>query len=124
MHARNPRQFGLARIDDHQVGLSAQHLLADTGADDRVALERVGADHEDGAGLLDVVEAVGGGARPQHRLERLGARRVADPRATVDVVCAEDDPRELLGEIVLLVRGARGAEDADRLWPMVITNPL
>ena len=62
---------------------------------------------------FDVVEGVGRRAGAEHRLHRRGGRRVADARAAIDVVGAEHDARELLREVVLLVRGARRAEHAD-----------
>ena len=63
--------------------------------------------------LLDVVERVGRRAGAEHRLERGCARGVAHARATIDVVRAEHDPRELLREVVVLVGGARRSEHAD-----------
>ena len=126
MHLREVRQLDRARVDHDQPGTAADGL-PDARADDRMVLGRVGAAHENGPRRLDIVEGVGGRARPEHRLERRGARRVADAGAAVDVVGADDDPRELLREVVLFVGRAGGAKDADAVGsesPSQVAEPL
>lgn len=67
---------------------------------------------------LNVVEGIRRRAGAEHSLHRGGGGRVADARATVDVVRPEDDAREFLRDVIFLIRRARRAEHADAVRPV------
>src|SRR5690625_281774 len=79
---------------------------------------RIGADDDDHVRLLDTVEVLGTRRRAEGLAKAVAGRRVADPRAGIGVVVAEDRAGELLHEICFLVRAAAGGENADRVAPM------
>ena len=112
MQSRVIGQFDPARIDDDQFRPAADRLH-DAIADDRMVLRRIGAAHQNRAGQFDVVERIGGGAGSQHELHPGRRRRMADPRAAVDVVGADHDSGEFLGDVVLFVGRPGRPEHAD-----------
>ena len=69
---------------------------------------------------LDVVERIGRQACPEDPFERRGARRMAHARAAIDVVRADDGPREFLGDVVVFVRRPRRAEHADAVGAVAV----
>ena len=85
---RRAHEVDAARIDDDQLGALAQPLLHARG-EHRVAVGRVGADDHDHVGMLDRVEILGAGRGAEGGLEAIAGRRVADPRAGIDIVVAE-----------------------------------
>ena len=74
---------------------------------------RIGADDHDHVGVLDRVEILGAGRGAVGGLEPIAGRRVADARASVDIVVAEGSADQLLHEEGLLVGAARGGDAAD-----------
>ena len=106
--------LGPPRVGDDQGGAVVGGLL-DEGRRHRVVVGGVGADDENGVGVQGV------GKRVRHRaaadlVQQGGDRRgVAQPRAVVDVVGAEDGANELLEQVVVLVRALGGAEAGQRL---------
>src|ERR1035437_649900 len=111
-------QLDHPRIDDDQIRAMPRGLL-DAGARHRVAVRRVRAAAEDGLGDLDLIERGCRGARAERHLHRRGGGRMADARATIDVVRAEDDPREFLRDKILLVGAAGGTEHPDAVGTML-----
>ena len=111
MNVRVMRQLDFARIDDDQFR-AAQNRLLDARADDRMVFRRVGPAEEKCARLLDIIERIRSRAGAEHRFHRRGGRRMTDARATIHIVCAENNAREFLREIIVLVRPARRAEHA------------
>ena len=102
-----------ARIDDDQLRALAQPPLHPRG-EDRVAVGRVGADHDHHVAGLDAVEILGAGRGAEGGLEAVAGRRMADPRAGIDIVVAEAGADQLLDEEGLLVGAARRGDAADR----------
>ena len=72
---------------------------------------------------LDVVERVRRRARAESGTQRCGARRVTDPRATVDVVGPEHHACELLSHIVVLVGRAGRPEHRHALRAVLPHDP-
>ena len=103
-----------ARVDDDELGAPAQRLL-DVQRADGVRLAGVGADDEDRVGLFEVLERVGHGAAAQRLAQAGDGARVAEPRAVVDVLRADDGAHELLEEVVVLVGAARRREPDERV---------
>ncbi len=92
-------------IGDDQPG-SAEDPPQQPGSDHRMGLDGIGPDHQQAVGPLHVVEGVGAAGEPEGSGEAGGGGGVAQTGAVVDVVGADDDPHELLYEVVLLVGGA------------------
>ena len=113
-------QLDAPRIDDDQACAATGGLL-DSRADDRMVLGRVRARTPGSCGRVSMSskELVARPA-PSMPLQRRGARRVADARAAVDVVGADDRARELLRQVVVLVRRAGRAEHADAVGAVAV----
>jgi hypothetical protein len=93
--------------------------------EDGVRLARVRSPEDDEIRLLDLAIRARPAARAEYRRQTDDARRVSCTVAAVDVVAA-DAARELLGEIVHLVRRLRAAEKPEARWPAAFdgrTNP-
>ena len=103
---------GLAGVADDEARAAAERLLH-LEADDRMRVGRVRADQEQGLRVLDLADAVGHGAGAERQGEAGDGGRVAGGRALVHVVRAAGGARQLLREVVLLVRAAAGTEDRD-----------
>src|SRR2546430_5524871 len=88
--------------------------------EDGMRLAGVRAPQEDDVRFLDLAIRAGPAARPEHRRQTDDAGRVSGSIATVDVVIAEGDAGELLGEEVHLVGRSRAAEDPDRVGPALV----
>ena len=78
-----------------------------------MAVGRVGADDHDHVGLLDRVEVLRAGRGAVGGLQPVAGRRMAHPRAGIDIVVAEGRAHELLHEEGLFVGAARGGDAAD-----------
>ena len=99
-------------IEDDQPGALAQPLLHARG-EHRVAIGRVGADDHDHVGLLDRIEVLRAGRGAVGGLQPVAGRRMAHPRAGIDIVVAEGRAHELLHQEGLFVGAARGGDAAD-----------
>ena len=95
MTVRVMRQFDFARINNDQLRAAEDRLL-DASTDNWVIFRRVGPAEKKCARLLDVIERICSCAGAKHRFQRSGAWRMADARATIDIVCAENNACELL----------------------------
>ena len=67
---------------------------------------RIGADHHHDVGLLDRIEVLGAGGGPERRAEAIAGRRMAHPRAGIDIVVAEAGADQLLHQERLFVGAA------------------
>ncbi|TPV98190.1 MAG: hypothetical protein USCAAHI_02356 [Beijerinckiaceae bacterium] len=76
---------------------------------------RIGADDHHHVGLLDRIEILSSGRRAESGPEAIAGRRMADPRAGIDIVVAEAGANEFLDEIGLFVGAARRGDAADRI---------
>jgi hypothetical protein len=92
------------RVGDDQCG-AVEDPFQQSGPDHRVCLDGIGPDHQQAVGAFHVVEGVGAAGEAEGRGEAGGGGGVAEAGAVVDVVGSDDDPHELLYEVVLLVRG-------------------
>ena len=81
---------------------------------------RVRTDHHDDISLGDRVEVLCARRSAESGLEAVARRRVADPRAGVDVVVAEHGTHHLLHEEGLLVGAARGSHGAYRVFAVLL----
>ena len=123
MHVRVLGELDCSRVDHDEVRASEGCLL-DARTHDRMVLGGIRTAYDDGACPLDVVEGVRRRPGAEDRPECSRARRVAHPRATVDVVGSEHDPRELLGDVVVLVGRARGSEHGDARRAVLLQQAL
>ena len=110
---RRANKVDAARVDDDELGALAQPLLHSRG-EHRMPVGGVRADHHDDVGLRDRLEVLGAGRLTERLLEPVTRRRVADPRAGVDVVVAERGAHHLLDDVDLFVGAARRGDAADR----------
>src|SRR5262249_47508037 len=90
--------------------------------EDRVRLARVRSPEEDQIGLFTFLVRARPPARSEHRRQPGDAGGVSGTVAAVDVVAADDAPRELLGDEVRLVRALRAAEQAERAGAVLIDD--
>ncbi|SLJ03497.1 Uncharacterised protein [Mycobacteroides abscessus subsp. massiliense] len=109
-------------VHHHQVRPSQGSLL-DACSNDWMRLGGVGSTDEDRACRFDVIEGIRRCAGTEYGLEPGGTGCMANPRATVHVVSAQGDTRELLGKVVLLVGGPCRREDTHRFWPPPFDKP-
>ena len=116
-------QIDAARIDDDQLRALAQAPLH-ARREHRVAIGRVGADHDDdirSGHRLEILRAGGGaeGAR-----QAIAGGRMADAGAGVDVVVLEGGADHLLHHEDFLVGAARGGDAADRGAAILLLDRL
>ena len=116
-------QILAARIDDDQLRAALRRLLEERGRD-RMIHGRPSADDDDALRVHRGVERRGHGARADAFHERRDGRRVAEPRAVIDVVGFEARAHELLEQVGLLVRALRRAEARQRLAAALVENLL
>ncbi len=93
-------------IDDDQLRALAQPALQ-LRAEYRMRIRRIGPDDHDNVGLHHRGEGLGAGRLAESILQTVARRRVAYPRAGIDVVGSESRADEFLDEERLLVRAAR-----------------
>ena len=110
---RVPRELGAPRVGEDQLR-PVLHRVLDPRRRHRMIDDGIGADQEHDVRLQHVHHRIGDGARADAFEQRRDARRVAKPRAMVDVVGAEARAHELLEEIRFLVRALRRAESRQR----------
>ena len=89
-----------------------------------MAVGRVRADHENDVRVHHRIEVLRARRLTQRVLEPIPRGRMANARARVDVVVAETRAHELLYEIGLLVRAARGSDAADGVAAVFGLNAL
>ena len=89
---------------------------------DGMVRHRIGADQQHDFGFQHVHHRIGHGARADAFEQCRHARRVAKPRAVIDVVRAEAGAHELLEQIRLLVAALRRAEACERVRPALIAD--
>ena len=111
---RELRQPDLARVGDDERRALADGLL-DAQREHRVRLGRVRADDEEEAVVLDLRDRVGAGSSAERPDQAVKSGSVSGRLARVDGVRPDPRARELLDEVVLLVRQAGRREEADRL---------
>jgi hypothetical protein len=115
-------QLDPPRVDRDQLA-AAQRRLLDPRADDRVALRRVDP-HEDGhLGVVEVGEGAGRAGEAEGPAQRVGGRRVADPRAVVDVVGADRAAHQPRHRVAVLVGGPGRGEAGDRVGTVRVLDP-
>ena len=109
----------VAHLDPFGVEHDQLHALLVDGPphaarDDGVVGRRVRAHDEQAAGVFVVGVRVGRRAAAQLRQHRFHRRRVAQPRAVIDVVGAHQQPHEFLDQVVVFVGGFGAGEGAER----------
>ena len=115
---RRTHQINAARVDDDQLRALPQAAFHPAGKD-RVRVGRVGADHEDHVRLHHRVEILRARAGPERGLEAIAGRRVAHPRAGIDIVRSEPGAHQLLHEEGFLIGAAAGGDTAKRPRPVL-----
>jgi len=105
LHMGRTHEIDAARIDHDQLRPLAQALFHARG-EHGMGVGRIGADQHDDIGLLDRIEILGAGRSPERGAQPIAGRRVADPRAGVDIVVAEAAADQLLHQEGLLVGAA------------------
>src|SRR5262249_37314752 len=113
---------GASWIDGEHPGTVAQPL-EQVVKEDRVRLARVRSPEEDQIGLFTLLVRARPPARSEYRRQPGDAGGVSRPVAAVDVVAADDAPRELLGDEVRLVRALRAAEEPERARSVLVDHP-
>ena len=114
-------QVDPARIDDDETGASAQPFL-EARSKDRMGVGRIGADHDHDVRLCDRLEILRAGRCAVGLGKPEAGRRVANARASVDIVVAESGANHLLNQEHFLVGAARGTDRADRVAPILCLN--
>lgn len=114
---RRIHQVDAPRVDDDQPCALTQAAL-ELGAEHRVRVGGVGADHQDHVGLHHRIEVLRAGRLAEGLLEAVAGRRVADARAGIDVVVAEAGSHQLLHQVDLLVGAAAGGDATDGVTPV------
>ena len=109
-------QIDAAGIDDDETRARAQALL-EARAKNRMGVGRIGADDDHDIRFFDGLEILRAGRGAEGLGEAEAGRRVADARASVDVVVAEPGANHLLNQEHFLVGAARGADRANRVRP-------
>ena len=110
---RHADEIDLARVDDDQLRTLAQAPLHARG-EHRMAVGRVGADHQDHVAFVDRIEILRAGRGAERRPQAVAGRRVADAGAGVDIVVAERGADQLLDDEHFLVGATGGSDAADR----------
>ena len=80
-----------------------------------MCIGRVGPDNHDHIRFIDRIEILGSGRRPEGGLQTIAGWRMADPRASIDVVVPETRANEFLDEVGLFIGTARGRNGTDRI---------
>ena len=105
-------ELDLGMIRNIEAGAVEADVRAQVPRGQRILVRRVAAEDHDGGGGLVVLLGRGAAGVAGHDLVEGG---VVGGAVVVDVVGAEDGPSELLEEVVFLVGGAVGANNADGL---------
>jgi hypothetical protein len=84
--------------------------------ENRVRFTGVRPPQEDDIGLLDFPVRTGSPSSPEYRRQPGDARGVSGAVAAVDIVAANDQSSEFLGDEIHLVGSLRAAEQAERPW--------
>ena len=121
MEVGERRQLDAPRVDDDERG-AVEHRLLDARPDHRMRLGRVGPSEHDQARAFDVDVGSRGGAGAGYELQGGRRRRVADPRAAVDVVGPDRGAEELLQQIGRLIGRSRRGHHAERVRAMCVAN--
>ena len=119
LDVRRAYEIDAAWIDDDELRAFAQSPLHSRG-EHRMPIGRVRTNHDEDIRLGDRVEVLGARRSAESGLEAVARRRVADPRAGVDVVVAERGTHHLLHEEGLLVGAARGSHGAHRVFAVLL----
>ena len=139
-HGVNPDEVGARPRMDEEVG-AFRHLVSakidddelvplqlvrglHAGGEHRVALRRVRRDRQDQLGLGDVLDGAGIAAESHGARQALGGGRLAIARAIIDVVRPDHRPRELLHQVIFLVRALGGGDEGEGVRAVVASNLL
>ena len=111
-------------IGDVKASLVEANVGADVPGGERGLVRGIAAYEEDGGGVLDAVlrGEAGLACGGERALERCGEGDEVGRAVVVDVVGADHRAGELLEEVVLLVGGAVGADDADAVGAAVLAE--
>jgi hypothetical protein len=123
LHMRHPDKVDPAGIENDQLGALAQSFFH-AGSEHRMRIGRVGTDNQDHIRFIDRVEILGSGGRAESGPKAIAGRRMADPRAGIDIVVAETGANELLDEVGLFVGAARRRDAADGVLAVSRLNAL
>ena len=83
---------------------------------------RVGADDHDHIGFVDRIEILGSRRRAESGPEAIAGRRMADPRASIDIVITETGADQFLDEVGLFIGTARRGDGAHRILAICRLN--
>ena len=87
-------------------------------------IRRVRPDNHDDIGLVNRIEILSSGRRAESGPEAIACRRMADPRASIDIVVAETGADKFLDKVGLLIGAARGGDGAHRVLAVFRLNAL
>ena len=118
---RVPRELRAARVGEDQLRAVLDRVL-DPRRRHRMVDDRIGADQQHDVGLQHVHHRVRHRAGADAFEQRRDARRMAQPRAVVDVVGAEARPHQLLEQVRFLVRALGRPESRQRARPVLIAD--
>ena len=102
---RRTHQIRPARVDDDELCAFPQTLFHPR-SEDRMRVRWIAADDEDDVGIIDGVEILGSRRRAEGLAQSIAGRRMADSRASVDIIVTETAADQLLNEIGLFRRAA------------------
>ena len=118
-HASAQRGARAPRVDRVEAS-PVMDALQQVVEEDRVCFSRVRPPEENDVRFLDLAVGVRTPTRPKHSRQTGDARGVSGTVTTVDVVAADHDASELLGDEVHLVRGLGATEHPERARAMPI----
>src|SRR5467141_2192467 len=113
-------QLDFALIDDEQLGAEMADAGANLPSGERILVGRIVSDQQNGLGVIELLhrEQGIGGVFTQYG-DQAGLVHGA---VMIDVVGTERGAGEALEEIVLFVRGAIGADEAERIGAIFGVN--
>jgi hypothetical protein len=113
MQSRKIRQFDLARVDQNQLRAVFADRFLHFQTNNRMCLGCIASSNEQDIRQMNIGDGIGHRARAQCRGQTGHGTGVSEPRAVVDVICADQSARHLLQEIIFLVRALGRDEETD-----------
>src|SRR5713101_9903653 len=107
----SPCHFMFTQVRDNELLPVQLVSTLHPRGNDRMTLRRVAADDDDKIGLLHVSDRTRIASVTNGAEQTLGRRGLAVARTIVDVVGADDCPRQLLHEVAFLIRTLRGIDE-------------
>ena len=112
-------QLNLTRVNDDKLGAVFAHSLLQEQADDRVRFGGVAAGDDEGIQVFHLGDAVAHGAGADGQLQACNAAGMAEARAMIDIVGAQDRPHPFLKDKIVFVGGFGAGVGGDAVAAML-----